>query len=288
MVSVDVRKQTSYDKLHFKFFIATPEPAVCRVSNSAVVKRKRWTEQQMAKALEAVELGGRINKAARDHGVPASTLKDRISGRVIPGTKPGPKPYLSKKEEEELGQFLKESAKIGYGKTRKDVMLIAESVAKDKAVLRKESISHGWWNRFLNRQEDLSLRRSDSTAHVRMDAINQETLDQYFSLLKEVLHEHNLEANPAQIYNMDESGIPLDFKTPNIVTETGSRKVRYRQSGKKGQITIVACVNATGQAIPPMIIFDAKNLNHAWTRNEVPGTRYGLSDNGWINTELLI
>ena len=25
---------------------------------------------------------------------------------------------------------------------------------------------------------------------------------------------------------------------------------------------------------------------YAWTKNEVPGTRYGLSDNGWINTDL--
>ena len=41
-----------------------------------------------------------------------------------------------------------------------------------------------------------------------------------------------------------------------------------------------------GQTIPPMIIFDAKNLNHAWTKNEVSGTKYGQSDNGWINTEL--
>ena len=51
-------------------------------------------------------------------------------------------------------------------------------------------------------------------------------------------------------------------------------------------MTVVACANAVGQAIPPMIIFDAKNLNHAWTKDEVPGTRYGLSDNGWINTDL--
>ena len=32
--------------------------------------------------------------------------------------------------------------------------------------------------------------------------------------------------------------------------------------------------------------FDAKKLNHAWTANEVPGTKYGLSDKGWINTDL--
>ena len=55
---------------------------------------------------------------------------------------------------------------------------------------------------------------------------------------------------------------------------------------RKGQVTIVACSNAVEQTIPPMVIFDAKNLNHAWTKNEVPGTKYGLSDNGWINTGL--
>ena len=33
-------------------------------------------------------------------------------------------------------------------------------------------------------------------------------------------------------------------------------------------------------------IFDAQHLNHAWTKGEFPGTRYGLSDKGWINTEL--
>ena len=119
-----------------------------------------------------------------------------------------------------------------------------------------------------------------------MDAINKETIDHYFSLLKEVLDTHKLTDHPAQIYNVDESGMPLDFKTPNVVAETGSKKVRYRQSGKKGQVTIVACANAVGQTIPPMIIFDAKNLKHAWTNSEVPGSKYGVSDKGWINTDL--
>ena len=35
------------------------------------------------------------NKAARLYGVLPSTLKDRISGRVVHGVKPGPTPYLT-------------------------------------------------------------------------------------------------------------------------------------------------------------------------------------------------
>ena len=66
----------------------------------------------------------------------------------------------------------------------------------------------------------------------------------------------------------------------------GKKKVRYCASGNKSQITIVGCVNAIYQAMPPFIIFDAKNLNMDWTENEVPGTTYGLGENGWIDMEL--
>ena len=68
-----------------------------------------------------------------------------------------------------------------------------------------------------------------------------------------------------------------------MIATKGTRKVRYRASGRKGQVTIVGCV---GQVIPPMVIFDAQKLNTAWTEGEFPGTKYGLSSNGWINTEL--
>ena len=165
-------------------------------------------------------------------------------------------------------------------------MSIAKSVAQDKGLLKKECVSHGWWSAFVRRQGNLSLRRGDSTAQVRFSAINEATIAQYFSLLKDVLDTNNLLGNPQQIYNVDESGIPLNFKTPNVVARKGAKKVRYRHAGKKGQITIVGCVNAAGQAIPPLVVFDAKKLNHTWTSGEFPGTQYGLSDSGWMTTGL--
>ena len=48
-------------------------------------------------------------------------------------------------------------------------MHIAEAVVREKGTLKNEQITHGWWNRFLQRQGDLSIRRDDSTANVRMD-----------------------------------------------------------------------------------------------------------------------
>ena len=59
--------------------------------------------------------------------------------------------------------------------------------------------------------------------------------------------------------------------------------MRYCTSGNKSQITIVGYVNAIGQVMPLFTIYDAKNLNIDWTKEEVPSTTYGLSDNGWID-----
>ena len=187
----------------------------------------------MLAALKAVEEGQLVNQVARDHGIPKTTLKDRVSGRVTHGTNPGPTPYLSTVEEDELGHFLRSCAEVGYGKTRRDAMGIAESVAVDKRVLKGEKISVGWWRRFLERQPNLTLRRGDSTAHVRMDAVNQEIMDQYFSLLGEVLMEHNLVDKPSQIYNVDESGVPDQLtETPDSRKKSHGQPSETPDSGK--------------------------------------------------------
>ena len=138
----------------------------------------------------------------------------------------------------------------------------------------------------MNRHPKLSLRKGDATANVRMDCLNLDTMKQYFSLLKDALQEHGVMDSPAQIYNVDETGMPLDHRPPKIVTRKGQKNVCYRTSGNKSQITVIGCISAVGQAIPPFVIFDAKNLNVEWTNGEVPGTTYGLSEKGWVDTEL--
>ena len=77
-----------------------------------------------------------------------------------------------------------------------------------------------------------------------------------------------------------------DPRPPNVVAKRGQRKARYRVSGKKEQITVLACGNAVGQAIPSMVIIEGKNFNHDWTLGEVPGTFYGMSNKGWTDQEL--
>ena len=99
----------------------------------------------MLAAIEAVENGYGVNQAAKEHGVPKSTLKDRLSGRVVHGTNPGPRPYLNKQEEDELADYLVQTAQVGYGKTRRQVKCIVEKVAEEKGTLKGNGkVSDGW------------------------------------------------------------------------------------------------------------------------------------------------
>ena len=85
---------------------------------------------------------------------------------------------------------------------------------------------------------------------------------------------------------MDETGVPLEPRPPKVIARRGQKKVRYRTSGTKAQITVIGCGSATGQIIPPFIIFAAKQVNPLWTRDEVSGSRFAVSDNGWVDQEL--
>ena len=89
--------------------------------------------------------------------------------------------------------------------------------------------------------------------------------------------------SPERTYNMDETGMPFDSRPHKIITSKGQKKVCYQCSGQTFQITIIGCSSATGQAIPQFIIFSAKQLN---PQDEVPGSRYAVRDNGWINQDL--
>ena len=84
----------------------------------------------MVVAMESVEKGlSGVNQAALQHGVPKTTLKNRLSGRVAHGIKPEPRPYLDKSEEKELSDFLQRCSSMDLGK-HGDILKLMQVVRK--------------------------------------------------------------------------------------------------------------------------------------------------------------
>ena len=89
-----------------------------------------------------------------------------------------------------------------------------------------------------------------------------------------------------QIYNLDETRMCQDPDHPKVVTLKGTKHAMCVTTGNKTQITVIGCCSAGGRALPPMVIFDRKTLKPEWTQGEIPGSIYGLSKNGWTDSEL--
>ena len=106
---------------------------------------------------------------------------------------------MTVEEEGDLARYLEEVAEIGYGKTRKQVQLMVEIVAKEKGLMDgNKQISDGWWRRFKWCLFNLSLRKGDSTAAVRLTCTTAKTLKQYFDLLSNILTRNDLLEKPGQ------------------------------------------------------------------------------------------
>ena len=250
-------------------------------------KFKLWTEEAMKKAYNSVMAGGEsVRKAAEKYGVPKSTLQDRLSGRTAFGARSGPPRYLSDDEEEELVQFLMRSARIGYAKSKKQLLALVDAILMRKWETEEVHITKGWWESFKKRHPQLTIRCAEPLAYARAMATNRDTIDEYFDLLEATIKKNGLQDLPGQIYNCDESGFPLDHEGGKLIAVKGWKHFWATSSCSRDQITVLACVSATGQYMPPLVVYDRKNLKREFHNHEVPGTAYGLTAKGWVNAEL--
>ncbi len=80
--------------------------------------------------------------------------------------------------------------------------------------------------------------------------------------------------------------MPLVHKPPKVVSHVSQKHPYAVPLADKSQITVLACASASGYTIPPMVVFDRKQLQAEMTDGEVPGAFYGLSDSGWMDAVL--
>ena len=172
----------------------------------------------------------------------------------------------------------------GFARTKKDVLAIVEEILASK--VRQVHVSIAWWEAFKQRHPYLTLRTVEKLSYARAVASDPNVIDQYFDLLEQTLVENGLLNSPSQIFNCDETGLPLEHTPSSVVAVKGQKHARAVTSGNKKRISVLACCSAAGYMLPPLVIYERKVLNPDLTVGDVPGTCYGLSDNGWMNSEI--
>ena len=84
------------------------------------------------------------------------------------------------------------------------------------------TVTVGWWQSFSRRNKELALRCAEPLSTSRAK-VNVETLEKYFTLLEECLSENELIDKPCQIFNCNETGMPLNPNMPKVVVKRGTK-----------------------------------------------------------------
>ena len=106
-----------------------------------------------------------MRRTAEMYCVPKSTLQDRISSRVVFGTKSGPESYLTKEEEEQLVDFIQRCSDIDYSRMKMQIIKIVQQVVNENG--KDAKVSFGWWASFRKRHSDLTLRTAEPVSYVQ-------------------------------------------------------------------------------------------------------------------------
>ena len=107
-------------------------------------------------------------------------------------------------------------------------------------------------------------------------------MNKYYDDLESILNKCQLKEKPHLIYNLDETGLQPEHR-PSSVIASKSNKPQAITSPRSTTVTLIACANAAGTALPPYYVFKGKRTNSELLKGALPGTGIALTETGWSN-----
>lgn len=273
--------------------------------------RKKIDPKALESAVsEILQAKLRVNEAAEKYNLSNSTvsrhyqsyLKLRINEEkpfVYDSDRNAVKKVFTYEQELKLVDYLKQSAIYHYGLTKKDTIKLAFQYAKalseqpnsgtklPKEWIEAEAAGEFWLRGFRKRHPSLSLRKPEATSLARATGFNKENVKKFYDNLKMVMDRHKFHAN--DIYNLDETGNSTVHVPPKIICAKGTKQIGSVTSGERGvNITMIACINAIGNSIPPMLIFPRVNFKEHMLIGAPNGSIGGANPSGWSNEGLFV
>lgn len=228
--------------------------------------------------------------ASKFYNIPLNTLIDHIKGRRgVKSNSYGRTTALTFEVENEIAAGLRSMEKYGFGLSRKEVMELVGDYVNGKQLktpFKNGQPNKDWLISFM-RRHNLSVKKPQSVEVARKKACDPFTINTYFQLLKDVITELGLEEKPHLIFNCDETSFCKDPSKTKIVGARGQACTRTTSTSGKENITVLLTISASGQKLPPLIIFKGKNMWDQWSAPEgtgYPGTSYAVTSNGWMET----
>jgi len=246
--------------------------------------RRRYKLQDLRKAVDKVRSGEWLVKwASLQTRVPVRTIyRQLVEGA---STRCGPPPILCALEEQKLVDHIFEMSDLALGLTKCDANKIVMKIVSDGRThpwKNGKGPGRDWWDGFFRRHPDVSLRSNEKLVKARALMDRPDVLGDYFDKLESLYSKVLFQ--PANIHNVDETKV--EARAPKTLAKTGTKDVHAIVDAPLPHITVVGCISAAGERMPPLVIHKGENILENWTNpgEEIPGALYTATPNGWITT----
>ena len=231
-----------------------------------------------------------IRKASRKFKIPRSTLFAYKQDKNRPLSYQSPKnKLLTSTEEKSLANYLRWMAKRMFPLIRSTFRAMVQEILSKRNVKIDTAVTpcKKWCQNFMKRHK-LSSKKAKQMTKGRKDAASKDVIESYFDLLEKTMADLNISDSPDCLYNMDETGFSkqTDIQAP-VIVPTGHRPGFTQQVFSNDHVTSVHAISASGNFLPPMIIF-SKNVPKDLVGNEIKGWKYSFTKSGFISSQLFI
>ena len=219
-----------------------------------------------------------IRGAAEAHGIPFSTLYDRIRGVTTNRKSHTKQQLLSPTDEKAVIRWIKDLEQAGFPPRMDHVRQAATLIAGKPP-------GTNWITRFLNRHPELAARFTTTMDKDRIHASTPQIIRKHFKDLKEVLKG----VENQDIWNMDEKGFLMGLaKRLKVICTYRQGNFPVADDGNRELLTCIESVSAAGVVLPPLIIYKgaAHYLGwHKFTGSHTSSQEFHFSHSkrGWTN-----
>jgi hypothetical protein len=233
----------------------------------------------------AVEARGRLKTVARYFDIPPSSLSDHLYGRTLE-RKRGPPTVLKKEEESALTAYMSKMQDYGHPLTMQQLHLKVATITQERVTPFRKGIPRKSWVRWFKvRHPDLTLRSSQGLEFVRVRGLCPENVASFYANLQDLYSKHRYPMH--NIWNCDESGTQAGKNGGGLVwARRGSQTVHSLMPNKREWITVLSCINASGDSIPGFYIFRGKRMMENYIQHCKNGASMAMQPEGWMTASL--
>lgn len=259
-------------------------------------RKLKYDDRLIEQCLEAINNGMGKREASREFNIPRTNINRYMEKNVL---KSGGQTIFSEEQENVILKRVFYLCERGFPLSiedlrrgvyefgmkllrRKEISTIPENWHKNKLA------SLDWWYSFEKRHKNVSLRKPENLSTARAEGFNQKRVRDFFCQMEKIYHEMDIFHHPALIFNCDETGLSsVSNSSKKVIAQKGSRSVQKIQVSERGTLTtLLACINAMGDTIPPFLIFKGTPLPE---KDVFPlGTHIATSKSGYIDSSIFL